>query len=113
MNCSRQTDKHSQLHYALYNPHRPCWVLGQLEVGFVPDGAEQPGVEAHGLQHPRGQAPLHPPGLRVVLQRPHYQAQVVAGVLRVEAEAGGRGDAVLTGLDGHQLAGQHRRVDVD
>ena len=87
--------------------HRPSWVLGQLEVALVCvlDGAQEPGVEGHGVQHPGGEAPLDPPGLSGVLQHPDDQTQVVAGLLRVKVDAGGGGDAVLPGLDGHQLTG--------
>ena len=97
------------------NSYRPCWVLGQFEVALVCvlDGPEQPGVEAHGLQHPGGQPPLDPPGLRGVLQHTHNQTQVVAGLLGLKADAGGGGDAVLPGLEDHQLTGQQGRADID
>ena len=52
-----------------------------------------------------------------VLQHAHHQTDAVcagAGVLLLGGGGGGRGgDAVLPRLDGHQLAGEHGRVDVD
>ena len=70
----------------------------------MPDRTQHPGVDVHRLQHPRGEAPLHPPGVRGVLEHPHYQAHIVLSIGGPDVWS--RGDAVLSGFDDHQLTGQ-------